>query len=222
MVTLEKIDQVVDRTGASYEEAKRALEMANGNVIEAIIIIQNDIEEKLHDKKSMRSSDIIDTLKEFIRKGNVSRIIITDDGVTLLNIPVTFGAIGMILAPVIAVIGVGTVLVTNINVSIQDSQGNIIDLNKETSERMENLKRKGQKTKETAEKKAEEFKDKVYKKTEDFKDNVEDFKDNVEDLKDNVEDNIEDFVEETSTVKEDHHKGAFNQDLNLPQDKKDI
>ena len=211
MVTLEKIDQVVDRTGASYEEAKRALEMANGNVIEAIIIIQNDIEEKLHDKKSMRSSDIIDTLKEFIRKGNVSRIIITDDGVTLLNIPVTFGAIGMILAPVIAVIGVGTVLVTNINVSIQDSQGNIIDLNKETS-----------KTKETAEKKAEEFKDKVYKKTEDFKDNVEDFKDNVEDLKDNVEDNMEEFVEETSTVKEDHHKDAFNQDLNLPQDKKDI
>lgn len=161
MVTLEKIDLVVERTGVTYEVAKMALEQSEGNVIEAIILIQNDFQNTASGEgKGMRSSDIIETLKEFIRKGNVSRIIITDKDTTLLNIPVTFGALGVILAPVIAVLGVGTLLVTNINISIQDHNGKIIDINKETSDRLSKFKSKGAKTKEAAEKKAEEYKNK--------------------------------------------------------------
>ncbi len=37
MVTLEKIDQVVERTGVTYEEARAALEEVEGDVLEAII-----------------------------------------------------------------------------------------------------------------------------------------------------------------------------------------
>lgn len=203
MVTLEKIDQVVERTGASYEEAKEALAKTEGNIIEAIILIQNSMEDEESFKKSVRPSDLIDTLKDFIRKGNVSRIIVKDKDVTLLNIPVTFGAIGVILAPVIGVIGIGTVLVTDINVSIQDSKGDIIDLNKETSERLEKIKLKGQHTK-----------DKIKRKTEDLKEDAEDFveeikedlKDLDEEIKDHLEDVKEDAVEAKDEVKEDLSK----------------
>lgn len=36
-ITLEKVDQVKERTGVSYAEAKNALEVTNGDVLEAII-----------------------------------------------------------------------------------------------------------------------------------------------------------------------------------------
>ena len=40
MITLEKIDQIVERTGVSYAQAKEALEKAEGDVVEAIIYIE--------------------------------------------------------------------------------------------------------------------------------------------------------------------------------------
>ena len=39
-ITLEKVDQVRERTGASYSEAKNALEISNGDVLNAIILIE--------------------------------------------------------------------------------------------------------------------------------------------------------------------------------------
>ena len=39
-ITLEKIELVKDRTGVTYKEAKEALEQADGNVVEAIISLE--------------------------------------------------------------------------------------------------------------------------------------------------------------------------------------
>ncbi|MDO5096014.1 MAG: DUF4342 domain-containing protein [Peptostreptococcaceae bacterium] len=165
MITLEKIDQVVQRTGVSYEQAKTALEQSHGDVLEAIIYLEKQKSQKSGSGKQIRVSDIIDTLKDFIHKGNVTRIIISDDETTLLNIPVTFGAIGVVLAPVIAVLGVGAAIVTNLNVSIKDYNGNIIDLNKVTAERLDALKRKGEQVRQKAEEKADDIKEAIYKKS---------------------------------------------------------
>ena len=45
-------------------------------------------------------------VKELIHEGNVRRIIIKDDqGHTVMEIPVTFGVVGAIAAPVVAAIG---------------------------------------------------------------------------------------------------------------------
>ena len=40
-ITLEKVDQVIERTGVSYAEAKEALELSNEDVVDAIIYIEN-------------------------------------------------------------------------------------------------------------------------------------------------------------------------------------
>ena len=42
-ITLEKIELVKDRTGADYKTAKEALEKASGNVVDAIIAIEEEI-----------------------------------------------------------------------------------------------------------------------------------------------------------------------------------
>lgn len=159
MITLEKIDQVVQRTGVCYEQAKAALEQSHGDVLEAIIYLEKQKSQKGGSSKQISVSDIIDTLKDFIHKGNVSRIIISDDETTLLNIPVTFGAIGIVIAPVVAVLGIGAAIVTNLNVSIKDYNGNIIDLNKITAERLDALKRKGERVRQ----KTDDIKEAIYK-----------------------------------------------------------
>ena len=39
-ISLENVDLIVERTGVSYAEAKEALEKANGDVVDAIILIE--------------------------------------------------------------------------------------------------------------------------------------------------------------------------------------
>ena len=43
-ITLEKIELVKDRTGVTYKEAKEALEKVNGNVVDAIILLENEVD----------------------------------------------------------------------------------------------------------------------------------------------------------------------------------
>lgn len=156
MVTLEKIDQIVERTGVSFEIARDALNVCEGDVIDAIIYIEKNHPDKA---KHINSNDLLDTLKEYIRKGNISRILVENNGETILNIPVTFGAIGILLAPVVAIIGVGAAALNQIVVKVVDSEGNVINLNKVTAEKIKEMKKMGEEV-------SEEFKEKMREKEE--------------------------------------------------------
>lgn len=75
-ITLEKIELVKDRTGVSYKEAKEALEAADGSVVDAIIGIEESIDMKSKSKFSEQGAHIVDKVKEAVKKGNVSKIIV--------------------------------------------------------------------------------------------------------------------------------------------------
>ena len=64
MVTLEKIDQVVERTGVTYEEARAALEEVGGDVLEAIIYLETT-KKGFADNMSSNINDKKDTAKNF-------------------------------------------------------------------------------------------------------------------------------------------------------------
>ena len=98
-ITLEKIELVRDRTGVTYKEAKEALEAADGNVVDAIIAIESAVDNGRTGSTKCRKDALVSRLKEIIRKGNVSRILITKDGETILNLPLTAGIFGAIIAP---------------------------------------------------------------------------------------------------------------------------
>ena len=54
----------------------------------------------------VKSEDLIRKIRELIEEGNVNRIIIKDDaGKVYLEIPVTIGVIGVVIAPVLAAVG---------------------------------------------------------------------------------------------------------------------
>ena len=68
----------------------------------------------------VKSDDLVKTVKKLIHEGNVRRIIIKDEkGKMLLDIPVTVGVVGAIVAPWLAALGVIGALVTNCTIVVE-------------------------------------------------------------------------------------------------------
>jgi len=66
------------------------------------------------------ADDLVRTVKNLIHEGNIRRILIKDDkGKTLMDIPVTVGVVGMILAPWLAALGVIGAIATNCTIVVE-------------------------------------------------------------------------------------------------------
>jgi hypothetical protein len=75
--------------------------------------------ENFSEEFKVRSEEIIDKVKELIHEGNVRRLIIKDeDGKVYLEIPVTFGVIGAVFAPVLAAVGAVAAMVANLKIEV--------------------------------------------------------------------------------------------------------
>lgn len=142
-ITLEKIELVKDRTGVSYKEAKEALEKAEGSVVDAIIEIEESIDEAGQKKLSSKGVQIIDNLKEIIRKGNVSKVVIRKDEEIILNLPLNVGIIGTLAAPVAMIAGVLVAFGTKCEIEVVKDDGSIIDVSEMTNEKIGGLIEKG-------------------------------------------------------------------------------
>ncbi|EHL14679.1 hypothetical protein HMPREF9630_00980 [Peptoanaerobacter stomatis] len=152
MITLEKIDQIVERTGVSYAQAKEALEKAEGDVVEAIIYIEQSsarFSKSVSDGFMLKKDEVIETLKDLIQKGNVTKIIIEKDAKKVLEVPVNIALsagvlslfLGTLLIPVVAVIGTG-MYIGNFRIKVINDDGSEIDVNEETQRRLLELKNK--------------------------------------------------------------------------------
>ncbi len=67
----------------------------------------------------IKGAELLKTIKEIINEGNVRRIIIKDEkGTKYLEIPVTVGVVGVILAPFLAAIAALAVLATELTIEV--------------------------------------------------------------------------------------------------------
>ena len=64
-ITLEKVDQVRERTGVSYAEAKNALEISNGDVLNAIILLEE--KSKYNNSNEANKSETVDEFKTWLK-----------------------------------------------------------------------------------------------------------------------------------------------------------
>lgn len=140
-ITLEKIDTVVARTNATFKEAKEALEETNGDIVEAIIFIE-DNQKSWTDDFSNKGEQMIDKLKETVRKGNVTKITVKRDGETIVNIPVTAAALGTIISAPLALLGVSSALISKCTIEIQKEGGETININNLVEKNIDNFKGK--------------------------------------------------------------------------------
>jgi len=69
---------------------------------------------------TVSSSNLVDRVGELLHEGNVTRIIVKDEkGKQLLEIPVTVGVIGVVIAPWLAALGVIAALVANCTIVVE-------------------------------------------------------------------------------------------------------
>ncbi len=139
---LEKIDLIRERAGVSYKVAKDALDQAGGNVVDALIMLEEKNEKGWTDSMGVMGNDIIEKLKKIISKGNVTRVILKKDGDVMLNIPITAGAIGVVLAPFVSIIGVSAAIASKASIEIVKDNGEVVDINDMAEEKMNIVKDK--------------------------------------------------------------------------------
>lgn len=100
---LEKVELIRNRMDVTYKEAKEALDRATGDVVSALIMLE---EEK-------KGTACIEALKTLCEKGAAAKIRLKKDKATLIEIPASagvIGALGMLVSGELAVLGaVGTV-----------------------------------------------------------------------------------------------------------------
>ena len=66
-----------------------------------------------------KGSQVIDTIKKLVHEGNVRKISIKQGGVTIAEFPLTFGVVGVALAPVLAAMGAIAALVTDCTIEVE-------------------------------------------------------------------------------------------------------
>lgn len=72
-----------------------------------------------HEEFKVNGDELLAKVKQLIREGNVRRIIINGrDGKTLIELPLTIGVVGMVLAPVLAAVGAIAALVTECTIQV--------------------------------------------------------------------------------------------------------
>ena len=164
-ITLEKIELVKDRTGATYKEAKEALEKSNGNVVEAIIAIEDSVD-GLATKKVITtgSGAILNKMKEIVLRGNVAKIIVKKGEKKILEAPFNVGVAGVILAPWGMLIGAIAAFGTKCTVDIVKADGTIICITDKAGVVVEEVITKGSKAYNTVKEKAPKVYDAVKEK----------------------------------------------------------
>ena len=155
MTEPEKLDAVIKQTGADCETAKAALKTSDGDVDIAVRIIRtynlkddaafdntgsssksgsdqrssDGQKQSKTDEQIPLAGDILDAIKDIWKMGNASRLDIEKDGRTLLSISLVIGTIGLVLAPVAALIGIGAALITDYKITITLNNGTVINVN---------------------------------------------------------------------------------------------
>lgn len=173
-ITLEKVDMIRERTGVSYEKAKQALEVSEGDVLEALIYIEktegisnSEKDSDFTSKASISIEELKTWFKQIIEKGNITRLKIKKDDTVLIDIPVNAGiaagVVAIVIPPILAA-GVIAAIATQITIEITREDGSVEVVNKYVSEVAINVKNKANDFSDIIKNKVNEMKNDIGKK----------------------------------------------------------
>lgn len=187
-ITLEQVDKVRERCNVSYAEAKEALVNSDGDVLEAIIYLEqkqknynntcNNDDSSESEKNwdsafnSMSIDEIKNMIKSLIEKGNVSRIKIKKNDEDILDIPVNAGIAASVIAitiPPILAAALIAAIATQITIEITREDGSVEVVNKYVTKVANDVKNKASDFADAVKNKVNEVKTDI--KTEESKNN---------------------------------------------------
>ncbi len=157
--TMEQIDEVRKRAKVGYELAKEGLDHSGGDVLEALIYLEN-----LPKQKQCPMNDTMDKLKGLIDEGFISQIQIKKNGSVLFDIPVVAGVAMMTFwtLPFAAAIFTAVAMECDIRVVKRDGAQSVVTevTGEKLSELVGTLKAEFGRLKDKVEEKIEDAKDK--------------------------------------------------------------
>ena len=65
---------------------------------------------------------LIDRLKKMVHEGNVRRVVVQHAGKTVAEFPLTAGLVGVVLAPVLAAVGVLVVMIEDCTIQVEHAE----------------------------------------------------------------------------------------------------
>ena len=188
-ITIEMVDKVMERVpSASYKEVKEALVHSDGDILEAIIYLEENsgaikakkkvedfFEKSKEDAEEVRKNteekigkdveELKAQLKELFAKSNRVRVVVEKEGKIIMNIPFTVGVLGIAMMPLITILGLSAAVLSKYRIKIQnEADGETVDLGELNEEKATGLKdmfiNTAKDLKETVVKKKEEKDDK--------------------------------------------------------------
>jgi hypothetical protein len=77
---------------------------------------ENTRSEEIH----INGDELVSKIKELVRRGNIRRISVrNEDGNTLLDLPLTWGVVGALVAPQLAALGAVAALLTKCTIIVE-------------------------------------------------------------------------------------------------------
>ncbi|WP_326908567.1 DUF4342 domain-containing protein [Sedimentibacter sp. MB31-C6] len=137
-ITLEQIDELRSRVNVSYEEAKKALEKNDGDLIKSIIELEKKKGKKNNNKEGVTGfANKLLELKLLVKNKN---------GNTLVNLPLVIILLTFIMAFWIVIFGLLLAVATSCKIKIYRDKNsiNVSGLKKNMQETVEKIKEKSE------------------------------------------------------------------------------
>lgn len=142
-ISLEKIDEIVSRTGVSYAKAKEVLMLCNGDVVDSLIYLEKEYDDYQNiEKNDDKIKEISDYIKQLIQKGNVTRIIISRNSKVIIDIPVTMGAVIGVFFAGYTFASIAVAIISGCDLKVITKEGKVLELSAEILKEKFNLKQK--------------------------------------------------------------------------------
>lgn len=128
-VSLEQIDLLRKRANVNYQEAKEALEMCNGEIVEALVYLEKNKKTK-ENKMNECQSKVCGTVKNLVKKGNETRVVIKKQENNVLNISLNVAALFTIFAAPVTLAAFALAMVTKHKIRIEKNNNENCAVNK--------------------------------------------------------------------------------------------
>lgn len=128
---LSKIDMIRERMDISYRDAKKMLDEADGDLVEALVRAEALKERGWTDRLVEAGHDLAGQVKTYIDKGNETKVKFKQGDKTLFEVPATLGVLGIAAAlastelAVVAGIGAMTAIANKVSLEVQKPDGDI-------------------------------------------------------------------------------------------------
>lgn len=127
-IDLELIEKLKERADVSYEEARAALEKFDGDIVEALIYLEQQNKMKKPPKDVCKG--FMAKAKKILRTCNETHLVISKNNDIVLNVSLTIAILFTIIVPPLAIIVLLAALLTGHKIRIEKPGGEEIKINK--------------------------------------------------------------------------------------------